>query len=196
MRLLRALPLVGALLGGGAFAQSPQVPVPYFATLSESRLFAGTRYGQALLSRFEAAQMALGSENREIESGLVARERELTRQRSALTPEEFRRRADEFNAEVESYRRIQADKERALYLEHDSDRRRFNQVSNEILTELMRERGIHAIIAEDAILLAFREIDITDALIALMDARIGPDGTALAAPGAEPPAESSAPVAD
>ncbi|RRH75070.1 OmpH family outer membrane protein [Falsigemmobacter faecalis] len=184
---LSGLAFTAALTGGGVFAE--ESAAVQFGTLNEARLFAGSRFGQAMIQRFETAQIALAAENREIEAALTARELELTRQRNVLSPEEFRRLADKFNAEVESYRRSQADKERALYLDHDADRRRFSVTSNDILTRLMRERGLYAIIAEDAIIIAFRGIDITDALIARMDAEIGEDaaGTeALTPPEAGP----------
>jgi Skp family chaperone for outer membrane proteins len=184
---LSGLAFTAALMGGGVFAE--ESAAVQFGTLNEARLFAGSRFGQAMIQRFEAAQIALAAENREIEATLTARELELTRQRNVLSPEEFRRLADKFNAEVESYRRGQADKERALYLDHDADRRRFSVTSNDLLTQLMRERGLYAIIAEDAIIIAFRGIDITDALIARMDAEIGEGATTGGAPApAEPEA--------
>jgi len=185
---LTGLAFTAALTGGGVFAE--ESASVQFGTLNEARLFAGSRFGQAMIQRFETAQLALAAENREIEAALTAREQELTRQRKVLSPEEFRRLADQFNAEVESYRRSQADKERALYLEHDADRRRFSVTSNDVLTRLMRDRGLYAIIAEDAIIIAFRGIDVTDALIARMDAEVG-DGADL--PKAPSPTDEPAP---
>ncbi|MFC0280815.1 OmpH family outer membrane protein [Falsigemmobacter intermedius] len=180
---LCGLAFTAALSGGGVFAE--ESGAVQFGTLNEARLFAGSRLGQAMIQRFETAQLALAAENREIEARLTAREQDLTRQRKVLSTEEFRRLSDQFNAEVESYRRTQADKERALYLEHDADRRRFSVMSNDVLTRLMRDRGLYAIIAEDAIILAFRGIDITEAMIARMDAEI--DEEAIEAEAEAPP---------
>lgn len=171
-----ALMLAAAAFVGPSRAEETAAPALPFATLDETRLLAGSRYGQRILHRFETAQLALAAENREIEATLVERERGLTNRRAVLPPEEFRNLADSFNAEVETYRRTQSDKERAVYLEHDADRRRFRLASNGVLTEVMRARGIQAIISEDAIILAFKGIDITDALIAGMDKITSPEG--------------------
>lgn len=178
LRLCTAALMLAAAAWGAAPLQAQETAPPAlpFATLDETRLLAGSRSGQRILQRFETAQMALAAENREIEASLVEREQALTNRRETLPADEFRRLADSFNAEVETYRRTQSDKERAVYLEHDADRRRFRLASNGVLTEVMRARGIQAIISEDAIILAFKGIDITDALIAGMDAITSPDG--------------------
>lgn len=152
-----------------------------FVTLDDGRLFSGSRYGQALLAELEAEQKTLAAENREIEADLAQRERQLTDRRPTLAPEEFRSLANSFNSDVEDHRNAQKSKERAIYQRHDEARLRFRDVANQVLAQVMRERGALAIIAEEAIVLGFREIDITDAAIARMDELIG-DGADLPRP--------------
>lgn len=184
--LLAVLPAFGC----GALAQTdPQlsqgtVQMP-FVTLDDTRLFGETRYGKALLAALAEAQSVLASENREIEARLAERERELTARRATMEAAAFRAEADAFNTEVESYRAEQKTKERTLYQRHEEDRQRFRDVANQILAQIMSERGALAIIAEEAIVLGFREIDITDAAIARMDEVLG-DGSALPQPDAKP----------
>jgi Skp family chaperone for outer membrane proteins len=154
-----------------------------FVTLDDDRLFAQSLYGKALLDRLEAEQAALAAENREIEGRLAERERDLTDRRGSLDAAVFREQADAFNAEVETHRAGQAAKERALYQRHDADRLRFRDVANQVLAQIMSERGALAIIAEEAIVLGFREIDITDDAIARMNDLVG-DGSSLPEPAA------------
>jgi Skp family chaperone for outer membrane proteins len=166
----------------------PQLP---FVTLDDARLFADSAWGKALLQRLQADQTALATENREIEARLADKERALTARRAALAPAEFRTEADAFNAEVESYRAAQKAKEQAVYQRHDAARLRFRDVANQVLAQLMAERGALAIIAEEAIVLGFREIDITTDAVARMDALVGdgarlPDPDGPAAPETEP----------
>ena len=166
-----------------------------FVTLDDARLFSGSRYGQALLAELETEQTALASENREIEADLARREKELTDRRPTLPSEEFRSLANAFNAEVEDHRNAQKSKERAIYQRHDEARLRFRDVANQVLAQVMQERGALAIIAEEAIVLGFREIDITDAAIARLDDLVG-DGSTLprpGAPGAAPTPAQTAP---
>jgi Skp family chaperone for outer membrane proteins len=179
-----------ALSGGAAGAQTPPPAAPQlsqgvpqlpFVTLDDARLFADSAWGKALLRRLEAEQTALGTENREIEARLAAQERDLTARRPNLPPAEFRALADAFNAEVERWRDTQKAKEQAVYQRHEAARLRFRDVANQVLAQLMSERGALAIIAEEAIVLGFREIDITADAVERMDALVG-DGAQLPEP--------------
>lgn len=198
--------IVAVLVAGGPATPqtaSPQlsqgVPQLPFVTLDDARLFADSAWGKALLQRLQADQTALATENREIEARLADKERALTTRRAALAPAEFRTEADAFNAEVERYRAAQKAKEQAVYQRHDAARLRFRDVANQVLAQLMAERGALAIIAEEAIVLGFREIDITTDAVARMDALVG-DGAGLPDPdgtlpeGAPPSPSPAAPV--
>lgn len=164
---------------------SQGVPQTPFVTLDDARLFGDSAWGKALLARLESEQDLLAGENREIEAGLATRERDLTERRPTLPPAEFRALADAFNAEVETYRAAQRAKEQAIYQRHEAARLRFRDVANQVLAEVMAERGALAILDEDAIVLGFREIDITADAVARMDALVG-DGSSLPEPGAAP----------
>ena len=70
--------------------------------------------------------------------------------------------------------------------ENPPARLRFRDVANQVLAEVMAERGALAILDESAIVLGFREIDITADAVARMDALVG-DGSALPEPAPAPP---------
>lgn len=185
-----ALALALALPGQGLPARAQTVlsqgvvQMP-FVTLDDARLFGESAWGKALLARLEADQAALAAENRRIEADLATRERDLTERRPSLSAAEFRSLADAFNAEVETYRSAQRAKEQAIYQAHESARLRFRDVANQVLAEVMAERGALAILDESAIVLGFREIDITADAVARMDALVG-DGSALPQPAPAP----------
>ena len=181
---------VAAAPDQGALSQGT-VQMP-FVTLDEARLFSGSRYGQALLAELESEQKALATENREIEADLARREKDLTERRPTLSAEDFRTLANAFNTEVEDHRNAQKSKERAIYQRHDEARLRFRDVANQVLAQVMQERGALAIIAEEAIVLGFREIDITDAAIARMNDLVG-DGSSLPRPEPGAPAPPASP---
>lgn len=195
MRRAGPILLAVALLSSGmALAQQGDVPPAAlqtpFVTLDEARMFTGSAYGKRLLAELEAEQTALAAENRVIEADLARREQDLTERRPGLDPAQFRLLADRFNTEVQEHRAAQQAKERAIYQRHDAARLRYRDVANQVLGRVMAERGALAIIAEEAIVLGFRELDITDAAVAGMDQLIG-DGAGLPLPGA--PAEGGTP---
>jgi Skp family chaperone for outer membrane proteins len=185
--LALAVPALPLAAQDTAPALSQGVPQTPFVTLDDARLFGDSAWGQALLARLEAEQDVLAAENREIEAGLAIRERDLTERRPTLPTAEFRALADAFNAEVETYRMAQRAKEQAIYQRHEAARLRFRDVANQVLAEVMAERGALAILDEDAIVLGFREIDITADAVARMDALVG-DGSTLPEPGDAAPA--------
>lgn len=181
------------IAGGAALAAPIEVPRQFpFVTLDQAEFFAATLYGQRLNAVLEERQAELARENREIEADLAQKEQALTARRATLPPEQFRGLADAFNAEVERHRSEQAAKERGIYQLHERDRALFQDLANQALVGLLRERGALAIIAEEAIVLGFRDIDITEDAVARLDALVG-DGSSLPQPGSEAGGAVSAP---
>lgn len=149
-----------------------------FVTLNDTRLFSQSLYGKRLLADLDKSRQSLAAENRTLEGQLTLREQALTQQRSQMSPADFRDLADAFNEDVQRHRAEQLRKEQDLFRLHEEDRQRFRLVANKILAEVMAERGALAVIAEEAILLGFRNIDITDIAVARLDEDVG-DGTNL-----------------
>lgn len=199
-----AAPVVAAMLAMAAPMAAQDGPAVPIATLDLDRLYIDTDYGRALQARFEAELGVLADENRRIESDLGRRELALTEQRPDLPAEEFRRLADTFNIEVEAHRRAQAAKEEAIYARHNQAQQVLRQAINPVLAGLMAERGILAIISDEAIILAFRQIDLTTEAVARINAELGAgpaDGSPADTDGAGPaptadPATGDGPDAD
>lgn len=178
------LALAGPLVAQGADA--PVAPLSAILTVTQERLFSGSRIGQAAESRFQAESRALVAENREIEAALEAEERSLTDRRAALPPADFRVLADAFDAKAEEIRAAREAKSRALTRQRDEERQRIFAAAVPVLAALMEEMGAVAIIERSSVLISFDRIDITDAAIARLDQVLG-DGSALPdAPGDDP----------
>jgi Skp family chaperone for outer membrane proteins len=174
-RLFRSLALVLALIPQTVSAQGLPRLAP-IATLDQERLFDDTRYGRALQAVLEREADALASENRRIEAQLESEERELTARRPGLPADEFRKLADQFDAKAEETRETQAEKLRALDKRGVALRQGFIERSRPILAQLMLDRGAVAVIAKNAVLLAFDSIDLTDEAITRLDEALG-DGS-------------------
>lgn len=188
MRGRLAVMLLAAVLAAPSAAQDLGTPVPDpvpIVTLDQEVLFTGSLYGKATIARFEAEQATLLGENRKIETGLEAEERDLTERRPKLPPEEFRRLAEAFDTKVEAIRAAQDAKSRDLTKGREQEQQKFFQVAAPILADLMREVGAVAIIDKSALVLSFDRIDITSSAIARVDAVLGA-GTAT--PDAAKPA--------
>ena len=187
---LKAAGLVLALLLG----VSPQVSVAQsvvqktaIVTLDQDQLYLGTQYGRAVQAKFEADSAALLAENRKIDAGLEAEERDLTTKRATMTAQEFRPLAEAFDNKANELRTAQDIKSTELAKSRDADRQAFFQAVAPILGDYMVERGAVAILDKSAIVVSLGAIDITKEVIARIDSRLG-DGSKPAAPNPSAPA--------
>lgn len=177
----------------GQPAQTAPHVLPQVLTLDQERLFTDSAFGRRVQEELNARSRALAAENRRIEQELVAEERELTELRPTLSVEEFRARADAFDAKVERVRAEQDAKARALTAFLDAERQRFFAEMVPVLRDVVRARRALAILERRAVVIAADSIDVTDDVIAGIDARIG-TGAAPQIPVDEDLAPEPAPV--
>lgn len=171
MRLVWALIL---LLGGAVQAQEVSQPLAVATpvlTLDKERVFAESAAGQAVEAQIAAENEALAAENRRIDAALEAEERDLTARRPLLGPAEFQALAEAFNTKAVGLRDAQVSKAKALERKRDEERQKFFQSLVPVLGEIMAAAGAFVILDDQAVLLSFDRIDITDEAIARMNAR-------------------------
>ena len=177
MVLVAVLMVLAVGYANPATAQTT-LAAPQVLTLDQDRLYADSRYGKAMEARGFAASQALATENRKIEADLAAEEADLTQKRSLTATAAFQVMADAFDAKVEKLRADQAAKATALKTRNDADRKVFFQAAVPVLADLMRQMGAYAILNQDAVVLAFDSIDVTDRAIRALDDKLG-DGSAV-----------------
>jgi Skp family chaperone for outer membrane proteins len=205
-RVLAALVVLTGLSGPVAAQEVPLAPgtvASEVVTLDQDRLYTGSRYGQQILADLDRQLKELQAENRRIESGLEAEERDLTERRATLSPEEFRALADAFDAKVKDIRTARDAKARDIGLQRDLAQQTFLEAAVPILAQIMTERGASVIINRDAVILSFDRIDITDEAIARIDAQLdardaasGPDAAPTAETGDQAAPEATVPATD
>jgi Skp family chaperone for outer membrane proteins len=169
----RRAPILAAFALAAALAPAPaaaQEGAP-FLLLNQERILTGSRTGQALLAEEEAARDALRAEAREIDRSFEEEERRLTELRAEIAPEEFRELADAFDDRVVEARREQDQRSNNLVIEFEQRRRQFYNEVGPILVALLSRYGARAIFDESSVLLADQSLNITDAVIAEIDAR-------------------------
>jgi Skp family chaperone for outer membrane proteins len=178
--------LLTAALGAALALASPPAAAQQgapFLLLNQERLLTGSRTGQALLGDEEAERDALRAEAREIDRRFEEEERRLTELRPTVDPEAFREIADEFDARVIEARREQEARSANLVFEFEQRRRQFFAEAAPILVTLLSRYGAHAILDESSVLLADQSLNITDLVIAEIDARAEEPPQDDAAPG-------------
>ncbi len=142
-------------------------------TLDVERLFTGSQWGKRFTADLEEASRALQAENRKIEAALTAEEKELTEKRTGLPAEEFRALAGDFDTRVTGIRQAQADKVRELQARPEEERARFFEAARPIIGQVMTSQGAVAVLDIRAVFLSIRSVDVTDEVIAAVDAQLG-----------------------
>lgn len=155
------------------------IPSPIL-TIDIDKLFAESAYGKRIEQVYADKAKALAAENRRIEAQLSQEEKDLTAKRATLSPEDFRKLADAFDAKVQAIRTARETKTRELEDARQSERDKFLQRVVPILGSVMRELGAVAILNRQTVFLSYHGIDVTDRAIRAIDAKIG-DGSKPAA---------------
>lgn len=188
MRLAPVLAVLALLLVSPALAQQapegrgPVVLVSPVLTVEQERLFGESAWGKRVSAEFRASLAALEAENQRIAEGLTAEEKALTERRTSMRPEDFRVEADAFDARVTGIRRAQDAKSRDISRAAEAERAAFYEAALPVMGAVMAQRGAVAILERKAVFLAAEAIDVTDDLVARIDATLG------AGPEAAPPA--------
>lgn len=163
----RALPTRTIESKGASVANAPVL------TVDQERLFDESQWGQRALRRLEERGSQIAEENDRLADQLSAEESQLTSQRSALEPAEFRRLAEAFDARATTIRRERAQMVQQLNADAESDRRAFFQAALPIMGEVMEERGAAAVLDRRTVFVSLDAIDITSDLIERLDQRLG-----------------------
>lgn len=142
--------------------------------LDLDRLLTESRPGQALLAELQAAERALEAENQALADELAREERRLTDLRPELGPEEFRARADDFDRRVEIIRTERARLARDLAERYEIEAQRFFDAALPVLSALMQEQGIVALLRPEAVIVAAEGLDVTDTAIEMLDRAMSP----------------------
>lgn len=161
--------------GAPATAQDLPIGTPTSAilTVDQDRLFSASAWGRRVASETEEAAQALAAENRRLEAELSAEEQDLTDRRAEMEPEAFRAAADAFDVKAVEIRRRQDAKERDLLRGRDSERQRFFNAAVPVMGQFMQESGASLILDRRNVFLSSDALDVTDELIARIDAEIG-----------------------
>lgn len=168
MRALRAA-LAAAALAAADPALAQGAASLGIRLLDQDRLLRESRMGQAILAELREAEQALDRENQALAEQLAAEERALTELRPTLPPEEFRARAEAFDRRVEAIRAERARLSQELGRRYETEAQRFFQTALPILSALMAEQGVVALLRPEAVLLGAEWLDLTDQAIERLD---------------------------
>ncbi len=161
-------------------------------TLDQDRLYMESAWGTRVQGDLERIGREIGAENDRLEKQFSDEETQLTELRKTLPPDEFRKRADEFDKRVVEVRRERENAARELQARASEERSAFFRAALPVLAAFMHEKGAVAVLDQRAIFVAAEDIDVTDALGKRLDAEIGEGPSADTSGAPANPADSGA----
>ena len=222
-RILRAALVVLALAGATQAAaqqrpaapQAPQqqqpsvqtppgtpLPPAVIAVVNTQRILTQAKAAVAIRTQIEQMRAQAQGQITRNEEGLRAEEQELARQRSVLSPQAFQERERAFRVRVgqmqEQVQTLQRDLENA----YNNAMVEVRQAMGPIFVEATRTRGVNLILDNNQVVFGERSLEITDEIIARLDAALPSVrvltpaglGGAPAAQQPRPPAQTPAPA--
>lgn len=143
-------------------------------TVNEEALYSGSAWGQRVQAMLEARSHEIAADNDRIYDQLAAEEDQLTALRATLSPEEFRKRANDFDSRAQDVRN-----ERQLIVQElnavaESERHAFFSAAVPIFAAVMEEREALVILDQRMVFISADLVDVTEVLIDRIDAEIGP----------------------
>ncbi|MGC1494542.1 MAG: OmpH family outer membrane protein [Sulfitobacter sp.] len=142
-------------------------------TIDSDRVFQESAFGQRVAKEIEVEGAKLAADNAQVAASLESEEKQLTQQRTTMTPEDFRVLADAFDKKVQETRQAQSAKGRALNELLDQEREVFLTAAAPVLEQLMREAGAAVILDRRTVFVSASAVEITDDAIALLNETIG-----------------------
>ena len=175
-RWLPVLALAGVLIGTPAVSVVAQTTGPQaaFRILDQDRMLRDSLLGQQILAGIRAAEQALEAENQAIADQLANEESALTEARATLSPDEFRLRADAFDAHVEEIRAERLQRSQELQQQSDLAAQGFFDAALPVLVQLMNDEGILGLLKPETLILGSDWLDVTDDAIARLDSTTTP----------------------
>lgn len=185
-----AIPGAESTAGQGVAGQGAVVLGAPVLILDFERLFDESRWGQRIAADLAVASAELNTENNRIADDLIDEEKALTERRAGMPAELFRAEADAFDERATAIRAAQKAKVQALSQSYDAARQGFLDAVAPLIDEVLAGRGAVVVLDRRAVLRALPQADITDDLVALIDARLGagPEAAPTTAPAPAPTA--------
>lgn len=116
------------------------------------------------------------------EKDLRARQQEVVRQRSILSPEAFDAERDKFNRHVASVKKKIAQKQQALQSAEARAMQKVQIALNEVIAAMAKEENLTLLLRKDQTVLVARPLDITPHVIARLDKALSSVTVTLDAP--------------
>lgn len=165
-----ALVLLACSWGGGLRAQ--QLPATVAAVIDYQRILRDAAAARSIRAQIESRRHAYQEEISKEERRLHEADKAFAKQRSVLTPEAFAEKRRAFEEDVAAVQRMVQERRRALDRVAAAALNKVETALIEIVTGIAEERGFNLVLPSSQVLFFARKIDLTEEVLAKLDARL------------------------
>jgi outer membrane protein len=175
---LRAAALMAMVLGAAIAAgvmpgtAQAQVPPARALFLNLDTVFTQSAVGKDIRGQLEAMLSEIAAREEKVIKDLDARQEVLTGQAQTRPQAEVRKDWDALQAERQGQMSLFQLERTAVQAAAADARRKVNGVLNEIMREVLRERGANMVLSVDAVLVGGVDYDITNEVVARLDKQL------------------------
>jgi outer membrane protein len=175
--LILALMLLGLMCAAGPrIAHAQQLPPAVAAVIDYQRILSDAAAARSIREQIETRRKSYQDEISKQEQRLYEAEKAFAKQRSLLTPEAFADKRRAFEEDVGEVQRLVQERRRELDRGAEIALNEVKTALIDIVTGMAEERGFNLVLPSSEVLFFARKIDITEEVLARLDARL-PDVT-------------------
>ncbi len=153
-------------------AGQEKLPPTVAAVVDYQRVLQEAAASKSIAVQMEERRKAYHDEIIAEEQRLHEAERELAKQRSVLSEDAINERQKELEAEVQSVRELTQKRRQQLEEVSAEAVKQVERALFEVLTVIAEERGLNVVLPTSQVLFFSRQIDLTDDVLAQLDARL------------------------
>jgi outer membrane protein len=154
----------------GAAAQ--KLPTTVAAVIDYQRILRDAAAARSIREQIEARRKAYQEEISKEEQRLHAADKEFAKQRSVLSPEAFAEKRREFEQDVAEVQRMVQNRRRELDRMSAAALNEVKEALIEIVTSIAEDRGFNLVLPSSELLFFSRSLDLTEEVLAKLDARL------------------------
>jgi outer membrane protein len=164
---------LGFLLARGSDAvRGQQLPPAVAAVIDYQRILREAAAARSIRDQIESRRKAYQGEISKEEQRLHEADKEFARQRSLLTPEAFAEKRQVFEEDVSEVQRLVQQRRRELDRAAEVALNEVKTALIEIVTGIAEERGFNLVLPSSEVLFFARRIDLTEEVLAKLDAML------------------------
>jgi Skp family chaperone for outer membrane proteins len=175
--LILALVLLGQVCATGPrLLHAQQLPAAVAAVIDYQRILRDAAAARSIREQIESRRKSYQDEISKQEQRLYEADKAFAKQRSLLTPEAFADKRKAFEDDVSEVQRLVQERRRELDRVAEIALNEVKTALIDIVTGMAEERGFNLVLPSSEVLFFARKIDITEEVLAKLDARL-PDVT-------------------